>query len=61
VAILSLALAIGPKSTIFSVVDRVFFRPASVPGISHLYKVHACTEEPGSEGHHCHQYMSDIY
>jgi putative ABC transport system permease protein len=37
VAVLSLALAIGPNATLFSVVDRMFLRPVTVQGSSRMY------------------------
>jgi predicted permease len=37
VAVLSLALAIGPNATLFSVVDRMFLRPVTVQGSSEIF------------------------
>ena len=37
VAVLSLALAIGPNATLFSVVDRMFLRPVTVQGRSQMF------------------------
>ena len=37
VALLSLALAMGPNATLFSVVDRVFLRPVTVQGGSQVF------------------------
>ncbi len=37
VAVISLALAIGPNSTLFSVVDRMFLRPATVADASRFF------------------------
>jgi predicted permease len=37
VAVLSLALAIGPNATLFSVVDRMFLRPVTVQGSSRMF------------------------
>jgi predicted permease len=37
VAVLSLALAIGPNATLFSVVDRIFLRPVTVHGSSRMF------------------------
>ncbi|MDE3168389.1 MAG: ABC transporter permease, partial [Acidobacteriota bacterium] len=45
VAVLSLALAIGPNSMLFSVVDRVFLRPTTVDGIENVYAVHIKTTQ----------------
>ncbi len=39
VAVLSLALAIGPNSMLFSVVDRMFLRPTTMEGIENVYFV----------------------
>src|SRR5215471_1754799 len=47
VAVLSLALAIGPNSMLFSVVDRMFFRPATVEGIENVYFVYLKTTQAG--------------
>ncbi len=45
VAVLSLALAIGPNTTLFSVVDRLFLRPPPIPGLSEVYQVSPRTEK----------------
>ena len=45
VAVLSLALAIGPNSALFSVVDHFFLRPRPVQGMSRLYSVRARTRQ----------------
>jgi predicted permease len=37
VAVVSLALAIGPNATLFSVVDRIFLRPVTVQGSSRMF------------------------
>jgi predicted permease len=37
VAVLSLALAIGPNATLFTVVDRMFLRPVTVQGSSEIF------------------------
>ena len=37
VAVLSLALAIGPNATLFTVVDRMFLRPITVQGSSQIF------------------------
>jgi predicted permease len=47
VAVLSLALAIGPNATLFSVVDRLFFRPATVQGVSKLFFLGVKTDRQG--------------
>ena len=39
VAVISLALAIGPNTTLFSVVDRLFLRPPPIQGLSEVYEV----------------------
>ena len=40
VALVSLALAIGPSATLFSVVDRLFLNPVSVEGSSRMFSVY---------------------
>jgi putative ABC transport system permease protein len=47
VAVLSLALAIGPNSMLFSVVDRMFLRPATVEGIENVYFVYLKATQAG--------------
>ena len=39
VAVLSLALAIGPNTTLFSVVDKMFLRPPPIQGLSEVYQL----------------------
>ena len=46
VAVLSLALAIGPNSMLFSVVDRMFLR-TTVEGIENVYFVYLKTTQAG--------------
>ena len=41
VAVLSLALAIGPNATLFSVMDRLFLRPVTVQGSSQVFFLNA--------------------
>ena len=45
VAVLSLALAIGPNSLLFSVVDRFWLRPTTVEGIENVYFVYLKTPQ----------------
>jgi predicted permease len=45
VAVLSLALAIGPNSMLFSVVDRTFLRPTTVEGVENVYFVYLKTTQ----------------
>ena len=47
VAVLSLAFAIGPNAALFSIVDRVFFRPIMVQDASGLYFLSAKTARQG--------------
>jgi len=44
VAVLSLALAIGPNSALFSVVDRLFLQPGKVQGASQFFFVTSKTD-----------------
>jgi putative ABC transport system permease protein len=50
VAVISLALAIGPNTTLFSVVDKMFLRPPPIQGLSEVYELSIPTakgiEEP---------------
>jgi putative ABC transport system permease protein len=39
VAVVSLALAIGPNTTLFSVVDKMFLRPPPIQGLSEVYQL----------------------
>jgi putative ABC transport system permease protein len=39
VAVISLALAIGPNTTLFSVVDKMFLRPPPIQGLSEVYQL----------------------
>ncbi len=49
VAVLSLALAIGPNTTLFSVVDKMFLRPPPIQGLSEVYQLSVETaKEPES-------------
>src|SRR5574340_1521383 len=47
VALLSLALAIGPNATLFSVVDRMFLKPTTVQGVSNIFFFNAKTDRQG--------------
>jgi predicted permease len=47
VAVLSLALAIGPNATLFSVVDRLFLRPVTVQGSSEIYFLYPKADRAG--------------
>jgi hypothetical protein len=44
VAVLSLALAIRPNATLFSVVDRLFLKPVTVQGSSQVFFLYARAE-----------------
>jgi len=44
VAMLSLALAIGPNAALFSVVDRLLLRPPPVPGGSEIFRLDTFSE-----------------
>ena len=45
VAVISLALAIGPNTTLFSVVDHLFLRPPPIQGLSEVYQLSTPTAE----------------
>jgi len=47
VAVLSLALAIGPNAALFSVVDRLFLRPPPLPAISQVFEIQANAPQGG--------------
>ena len=44
VAVLSLALAIGPNATLFSVMDRLILKPPPVQGLSQLFRLSVRTD-----------------
>jgi predicted permease len=44
VAVLSLALAIGPNATLFSVMDRLILKPPPVKGLSQLFRLSVLTD-----------------
>ena len=46
-AVLSLALAIGPNAALFSVVDRLFLRPPPVPAASQIFQIQAKAPQGG--------------
>jgi putative ABC transport system permease protein len=47
VAVLSLALAIGPNATLFTVVDRMFLRPVTVQGSSEIFFLYPKADRAG--------------
>lgn len=47
VAVISLAVAIGPNCALFSVVDHLFLKPAPVPGVAQIFFLTAQTDKPG--------------
>jgi putative ABC transport system permease protein len=49
VAVISLALAIGPNTTLFSVVDHLFLRPPPIQGLSEVYQLSTPTAKGISE------------
>ncbi|HMD86562.1 MAG TPA: ABC transporter permease [Terriglobia bacterium] len=47
VAVLSLAIAIGPNCALFSVVDRLILKPPPVQGVGHIFDMNVRSERPG--------------
>jgi hypothetical protein len=47
VAVLSLALAIGPNAALFTVVDRMFLRPVTVQGSSEIFFLYPKADRAG--------------
>jgi len=47
VAVISLAIAIGPNCALFSVVDRLILKPPPVQGIGHIFDMDVRTDRPG--------------
>jgi len=47
IAVISLAIAIGPNCALFSVVDRLILKPAPVQGVGHIFRMIVRTERPG--------------
>ena len=47
VAVISLAVAIGPNCALFSVVDRLILKPPPVQGIGHIFYMEVRTDRPG--------------
>ena len=46
VAVISLAIAIGPNCALFSVVDRLILKPAPVQGIGQIFDMDVRTDRP---------------
>jgi len=44
IAVISLAIAIGPNCALFSVVDSLILKPLSVPGAPQMFDLWTCTE-----------------
>jgi predicted permease len=47
VAVISLAIAIGPNCALFSVVDRLILKPPGVQGIGQMFDMDVRTDQPG--------------
>jgi putative ABC transport system permease protein len=47
IAVISLAIAIGPNCALFSVVDCLILKPAPVQGIGHIFYMEVRTDRPG--------------
>jgi predicted permease len=47
IAVISLAIAIGPNCALFSVVDRLILKPPPVQGIGHIFDMDVRTDRPG--------------
>ena len=47
VAVISLAIAIGPNCALFSVVDRLILKPSPVQGIGQIFYMEVRTDRPG--------------
>jgi predicted permease len=47
VAVISLAIAIGPNCALFSVVDRLILKPPPVQGIGHIFYMYVRSQRPG--------------
>jgi predicted permease len=47
IAVISLAIAIGPNCGLFSVVDRLILKPPPVQGIGHIFYMEVRTDRPG--------------
>ncbi len=46
VAVISLAIAIGPNCALFSVVDTLFLKPPPVQGVGHIFDMEVRTSRP---------------
>ena len=47
IAVISLAIAIGPNCALFSVVDRLILKPSPVQGIAQIFNMYVRTDRPG--------------
>jgi putative ABC transport system permease protein len=47
IAVISLAIAIGPNCALFSVVDLLILKPSAIQGVGHIFYMDVPTDRPG--------------